>query len=227
MPRLAAQAPFDIVIRGGLVLDGTGADAAAVDIALRGDRIAAIGRIAPEQARRVIDAIGLHVAPGFIDIHTHSDGDILEFPTADGRVRQGITTEITGNCGGSATPLAGVDADRVRAEWKQEGIEASWTGMASYCERLNRTGISINHAQLVGQGTLRRNAVGLVDRPLPLDELAAVCRTLDEAMTEGAYGLSTGLEYVPGRYTPTSEIVAMSRVVARHGGFYATHIRRR
>lgn len=224
-PRLAAQTPFDVVIRGGLLLDGTGADAVAADIGLRGDRIAAIGRIAPEQARRFVEAAGLHVAPGFIDIHTHSDGDIFEFPTADSRVRQGITTEVTGNCGSSAAPLAGVDADRLKAEWQQEGLEASWTGMASYCERLTRTGISINHAQLVGQGTLRRSAIGLVDRPLNPDELAAVCRALDEAMAEGAYGVSTGLEYVPGRYTPTSEIVEMARIVARHGGFYASHIR--
>lgn len=224
-PRLFAQSSFDVVIRGALVLDGTGAEALAADIGIVGDRLAAIGRIAPEQARRVIDATGLHVAPGFIDIHTHSDGDILEYPTADSRVRQGVTTEVTGNCGGSAAPLAGADADRVRAEWNVEGVDASGTGLASYCDRLARVGISINHAQLVGQGTLRRNAVGLVDRPLTSDELAAVCRAVDETMAEGAYGLSTGLEYVPGRYTPTDEIVAMARVVARHGGLYASHIR--
>jgi N-acyl-D-aspartate/D-glutamate deacylase len=225
VPRLFAQAAFDLVIRGGFVVDGTGTAPFAADIGLAGDRIAAIGRISPEQARRVIDAAGLHVAPGFIDIHTHSDGDILIYPTADSRVRQGVTTEVTGNCGSSSAPLSGADVERTRREWREQNIEAAWSGMASYCDAINRAGISVNHAQLVGQGTLRQNAIGLVDRPLTAAELEAVCRAVDEAMVEGAWGLSTGLEYVPGRYTPTDEIVAMSRVVARHGGFYASHIR--
>ncbi len=224
-PRLFAQAPFDIVIRGGRILDGTGAPAFAADLALVRDRIAAIGTIGAEQGRRAIDATGLHVAPGFIDIHTHSDGDILLYPTADSRVRQGVTTEVTGNCGGSAAPLEGADIERTRRDWKDEGIEAKWSSVASYFAVLERTGISVNHAMLVGQGTLRENAIGLVDRPLTATELDAVCRAVDIAMAEGAIGLSTGLEYVPGRYTPTDEIVAMARVVARHGGFYASHIR--
>lgn len=98
-PALLAQARFDLIIRGGSVLDGTGTPALSTDIGIVGDRIAALGRISPEQAGRVVDATGLHVAPGFIDIHTHSDGDIFQYPTADSRVRQGVTTEVTGNCG--------------------------------------------------------------------------------------------------------------------------------
>lgn len=224
-PRVLAQASFDLVVRGGLVLDGTGAAAFPADIGIVGDRIAAIGRIAAEQGRRVIDAKGLHVAPGFIDIHTHSDGEILLYPTADSRVRQGVTTEVTGNCGGSAAPIGGPDAERIRAESKEEGLDAPWTSLAAYCDQLARTGISVNHAQLVGHGTLRRNAIGLANRRLTPEELAAVSKAVDQAMTEGAFGLSTGLEYVPGRYTPADEIVALARVVARHGGFYASHIR--
>lgn len=222
---LFAQSRFDLVIRGGTILDGTGAPPFPADIGLVGGRIAAMGQIAPEQAARVIDASRLHIAPGFIDIHTHSDGDIFQYPTADSRVHQGVTTEVTGNCGGSAAPLAGARADEIRRAYKEDGVDAAWTGVASYCDYLDRFGISVNHAQLIGQGTLRQNAVGLVDRQLTADELDAVLRAVDEGMAEGAFGLSTGLEYVPGRYTPTAEIVAMSRVVARHGGFYASHVR--
>ena len=225
LPRLEASASFDLVLKGGHVLDGTGAPAFAADVGIVGDRIAALGRIASEQARRALDITGLHVAPGFIDIHSHSDGDILLYPTADSRVRQGVTTELTGNCGGSAAPLGGVDAEETRREWREEGVEAGWTDVGSYLDLLDRTGVSINQALLLGQGTLRRNAVGLVDRPLTSDELDVVLRAVDDGMAQGAFGLSTGLEYVPGRYTPTDEVVAMARVVARHGGLYASHIR--
>jgi N-acyl-D-aspartate/D-glutamate deacylase len=132
---------------------------------------------------------------------------------------------LTGNCGGSAAPLGGAGADADRKSYREQGIEATWTGVASYCDVLDRTGVSINQALLVGQGTIRTNAIGNVDRRLTPDELAAVIRAVEEAMDEGAFGLSTGLEYTPGRYTPTGEIVAMARVVGRRGGLYASHIR--
>jgi len=225
LPRVEAAPSFDLVLRGGTVLDGTGGPGFSADIGLAGDRIAAIGRIAPEQGRAAVDVSGLHVAPGFIDIHSHSDPGILSYPTADSRVRQGVTTELTGNCGSSAAPLAGMDTEARRGEWREEGIEPTWGSVASYCDLLDRSGISINQALLVGQGTLRRNAVGLVDRVLSPDELSSVLAAVDDGMAHGAFGLSTGLEYVPGRYTPTDEIVAMARVVARHGGLYASHIR--
>jgi N-acyl-D-amino-acid deacylase len=115
--RVEAAPSFDVLIRGGTVLDGTGAPAFRADIGLVGDAIAALGEIAPEQGRRLIDASGLHVAPGFIDIHTHSDPDVLAYPTADSRVRQGVTTELAGHCGSSAAPLAGFGA----AERREEG----------------------------------------------------------------------------------------------------------
>ena len=224
-PRVAAAPSLDLVVRGGTVLDGTGAPAFRADVGLVGDRIAALGEIAPEQARRVIDASGLHVAPGFIDIHTHSDPDVLAYPTADSRTRQGVTTELAGNCGSSAAPLAGLGvAERVE-EWKRDGIAADWTDLASYLARVEAAGLSPNHALLVGHGTLRSNAVGDVDRPLTAEESRAVARSLEEALDQGAFGLSTGLEYVPGRYTPTAEIVELARLVARRGGLYASHIR--
>jgi N-acyl-D-amino-acid deacylase len=223
--RVEAVPSFDLVIRGGLVLDGTGAPAFPADLGITADRIAAIGDIAAEQGRRVLDASGLHVSPGFIDIHSHSDGDILAYATADSRVRQGVTTELTGNCGGSAAPMSDRSDDELRRQLAEEGVEANWTGVASYCDRLDKSGASINQALLLGQGTLRVNAIGNNNRALSSEELAGVLRAVEEGLDEGAFGISTGLEYTPGRYTPTDEIVSMARVVARRGGLYASHIR--
>jgi len=151
---------------------------------------------------------------------------ILVYPYADSRVLQGVTTELTGNCGGSAAPLVGIDADKRRQEMREDDdIPADWTDVASYFARVEQTGISVNHAMLVGQGTLRQNAVGAVDRPLSADELKAVIRAVEESLDQGVMGLSTGLEYVPGSYSPTEEIITLARTVARRGGLYASHIR--
>ena len=224
--RLEAATRFDLVLKGGTLLDGTGGPPWQADLGIAGDTIEAVGTIAPEQAKQVLDVAGFHVCPGFIDIHTHSDEGILAYPTADSRVRQGITTEVTGNCGSSAAPLHGLGAEEIRKNWlENEGIEADWSDVASYCARIERTGISVNHALLLGQGTIRAAQVGEVNRPLNPDELKGVLREVEEGMDQGAFGLSTGLEYTPGRYTPTAEIVEMARIVARRGGLYASHIR--
>jgi N-acyl-D-amino-acid deacylase len=224
--RVEAAAPFDLLLKGGMLLDGTGGPARQADLGIVGDTVEAVGTIAPEQSKRVLEVAGLHVCPGFIDIHTHSDQSILVYPTADSRVRQGITTEVTGNCGSSAAPLGGVEAEETRRSWlANEGIEADWSDVASYFARIERTGISVNHALLLGQGTIRAAEVGETNRPLTPDELKHVLRAVEDGMDQGAFGLSTGLEYTPGRYTPADEIVEMARVVARRGGLYASHIR--
>jgi N-acyl-D-amino-acid deacylase len=224
--RRAWSAPaFDLVIRGGSLVDGTGGAPFAADLGLRGDTIAAIGTIGAEQGRDVIDATGLTVTPGFIDIHSHSDGSLLEHPGAASRIRQGITTELTGNCGSSAAPLRGHDLEARRKEWRDEGVEPGWNGVAGFHQQLERTGIALNQALLVGQGTLRSNAVGDVERPLTAEERRELLRALEEALDEGAWGLSTGLEYVPGRYTPPDEIAELCSAVARRGGLYASHVR--
>jgi N-acyl-D-amino-acid deacylase len=191
---------------------------------LVGDTITALGRLDPEQGSRLLDASGLMVSPGFIDIHTHSDGDILRYPTADSRVRQGITTEVTGNCGGSAAPRSPEDTEEGRPD-PEGGPSRHWTDVASYFLALEDTRISVNHALLLGQGTLRGMVGGLEDRPLTQEELSLILSMVEEGMDQGAFGLSTGLEYVPGRFTPTHEIVGMTRIVARRGGVYASHVR--
>ena len=222
----AVAAPrFDLAIRGGTVLDGTGAPAFVADVGIEGDSITAIGKISAEQASRAVDARGLHVAPGFIDIHSHSDGSITAYPTADSRALQGVTTELTGNCGWSSAPLPADGVDERRAELRDAGIEADWTDVDSYLTRLERDGVSVNQALLLGQGTLRENEIGMADRRLTEGELKNLLREVERGMDHGAFGLSTGLEYTPGRYTPTDEIVAMARVVARRGGLYASHTR--
>ena len=226
LSRIRVTPEFDLVVRNGTILDGTGGPEWRADLGLVGDTITAIGSIDPEQGSQVLDASGLHVSPGFIDIHSHSDATIFAYPTADSRAQQGITTEVTGNCGFSAAPLEGVDVERRRSEMEEEsGAPVTWNGVASYFETLENIGISINQAMLLGQGKLRENVAGLEDRLLTDDEMRAVLRSVEEGMDEGAYGLSTGLEYAPGMFTPTDEIVALTRIVARRGGFYATHIR--
>jgi N-acyl-D-aspartate/D-glutamate deacylase len=196
---------FDVVLRGGTVYDGMGRPGVDADVAIEGDHIAAIGRIDAEQARHVIDVAGMCIAPGFVDIHSHSDRTILDCPTADSRVLQGYTTEITGNCGGSAAP-GKVD-------------------VAAYFKSIESTKVSVNVALLIGQGTLRDNAIGPLDRALTDAEMESVLRSLEESLEQGALGLSTGLEYVPGIYTKPDEIERLARVVAKFGGLYASHMR--
>lgn len=221
-----ASTSFDVVLKGGTILDGTGSPAWKSDVGIVGDTITAIGSIAPEQGKKVIDVSNLYVCPGFIDIHSHSDYSIPAYPTADSRVRQGITTEITGNCGSSAAPMTGLGREDSQKGLKEEyDYDAQWTDVASYFETLEKKKISLNQALLLGQGTIRSSIIGLEDRRVTPDELNAILRIVEEGMDQGAVGLSTGLEYTPGRYTPTEEIVQMTRVVARRGGFYASHIR--
>lgn len=225
--RVLAIPSFDIVLKGGTILDGTGGPAWQADIGITGDRIAAIGVFSAEQGARVLDLSGLHVSPGFIDIHSHSDGRILAYSTAESRVMQGVTTEVTGNCGSSAAPFpqSGELRERELESYKDDGIEVTWSDVAGYCRRLEEGGLSINQALLLGQGTLRGNAIGYANRPLTSEEMSLVIRTLEEGLEQGAFGLSTGLEYTPGQFTGIDEIIALARVVARYGGVYASHIR--
>jgi len=224
--RVRVVQEFDLVVRNGTILDGTGGPTWQGDLGIVADTITAIGAIDPARGSRVLDVSGLHVSPGFIDIHSHSDSTIFAYPTADSRSRQGITTEVTGQCGFSAAPLEGVDADIRRANMEEEtGAPVEWTSIASYFKTLEEIGISVNQAFMLGHGSLRQTVAGLENRLLSDDEMATVIRSIEEGMDLGAFGLTTGLEYTPGTFTPTEEIVTLARVIARRGGFYASHIR--
>ena len=203
VPLLAVQddASFDLIIRGGQVVDGTGNPWVRADVAVRGDRIARIGRLPGAAAERVIDAEGLVVTPGFIDPHTHAVRGIFEVPTADNYLLQGVTTLTEGNDGASPWPLG------------------------EHLARIAETRISPNWAVFTGQGTIRRRVMGSDDRAPTPDELDRMRRLVARAMEEGALGLSTGLFYVPGSFTGTDEVVALAAVAARYGGIYISHMR--
>ncbi len=220
----AATNPYDIVIRNGRIVDGTGSPWYAGDVAIRGGRIAALGRLADAPARRTIDARGMVVAPGFIDMLGQSELTILVDPHLPSKIYQGITTEITGE-GASIAPLndAVVKADHVTYE--HYGIQPSWRTFAEYFARLRKQGMGINLASYVGATQVRRVVLGDDNRaptPAELERMKALVR---EAMREGAVGLSTSLQYAPAPYATTEELIALAREAAKYGGTYASHIR--
>jgi len=195
--------PVDLLIRNGRIVDGSGNPWVRGDVAVRAGRIVAMGDLGAMVARRVIDAQDHIVAPGFIDTHAHIEGNLFGHPTADNYVQDGVTTVITGNCGASAD-----------------------VGIKAFFERMVQVGgTSINVASLVGHNTVRRQVMGLSNRPATADELQRMQAAVDLAMREGAVGFSSGLIYLPGLYSDTPEVVALARAAARHKGLYASHIR--
>ncbi len=218
---------WSLLIKNGVLIDGSGAPARAADVAVEGDRIAAVGPGLQGQAARVIDATGHVVAPGFIDAHSHSDLFYLECPAAESKLRQGCTTEVVGMCSFSQAPIAPGRADAVRG-WAG-GIGASldlrWESFGQYLEALRSVRPSINVVHFVGHGALRLAAVGAENRPVSSDDMRHMQRLLDEAMDAGAYGYSTGLVYPPSAYAATEELVTLARSMARRGGLYFSHVR--
>ena len=219
----------DLVIANGRIVDGCGNPWYYGDVAVRGDRIAAIGAAGALRGRAVVDAGGRYVAPGFVDPHTHSDISILQHPRADSVVRQGVTTHVTGNCGMSPAPLSAAHRDEALHNWAHywdiSGVAWDWTSFRQYLKALELAGGAINIAPLVGHGALRLAVMGLADRPATVKELARMERLLDAALRAGAHGLSTGLVYPPGCYAGTDELVRLCRVVGRYQAMYTTHIR--
>ncbi len=190
----------DLVITNGLILDGTGAPARAGSVAVKEGRVSAVGAVTG-RAVRVIDAGGAYIAPGFIDVHTHSE-KIAENPAAENFLRMGVTSIITGNCGNSRTDVA------------------------AFFEEITKAGMTLNVATLIGHGSVREEDMGgKFIRAPSAAQLEAMKARVDRAMKEGAVGLSTGLIYVPGSFAKTDEIIELAKVVARHGGVYASHIR--
>jgi N-acyl-D-amino-acid deacylase len=218
---------YDFIIRNGTVYDGRSSEGRRADVAVEGERIAAVGDLAAAEAKETIDGTGLVVAPGFIDVHSHSEIALLLCPTADSKILQGVTTEITGNCGMSSAPLAGPCVDHLTEMWRSEyGIEPTWRTFAEYFDYIETFGgTAVNVASLAGHGNLRASVVGYSDKPASKDAIANMQRLMDDAMTDGALGISTGLIYPPGIYADTHELVEVSRAAARRGGIYTSHIR--
>src|SRR5258708_839731 len=216
--------PYDIVIRNGHVIDGTGSPWYSADIAIQDGRIAAIGALTGAAARRTIYARHMAVTPGFIDMLGQSELSILVNPHLPSKIFQGITTEITGE-GNSAAPLndAIVRADRVTYEHFR--ITPDWKSFAQYFARLEKQGIGINLASYVGATQVRRMALGDVDRDPTSAELERMKGLVREAMRDGAVGLSTSLQYAPAPYAKTPELIALAGESGALGGIYATHMR--
>lgn len=191
---------YDIAILGGRIIDGSGKPARRADLGIAGGRIAAIGTISARDGRDTIEATKLVVAPGFIDVHTHAD-DLAEQPRAENFVRMGVTTIVAGNCGGSALDVG-------------EALT-----------KIEQTGVAINFATLIGHNTVRSAAMGRDNRPPTLPELTKMRSLVWRGMADGAVGFSTGLQYVPGTYAATPEIIELARVAGNAGGIYASHMR--
>ncbi len=229
-PAPGAAAPsFRGVLRGATVVDGSGAPRRRADVAVADGRITAVGGDAARAGGSVLDAEGLVLAPGFIDMHAHSDLALLRDPDHSAKLAQGVTLEVLGQDGLSYAPADPATRDLVReavAGWNGDGsdIDFDWHDVAGYLDRLDR-GIAVNAAYLVPQGTVRAMVCGWEDRPATDAELTRMRALVAEGLTQGAVGMSSGLTYSPGMYASTAELTALCEVVAAHGGYYCPHHR--
>ncbi|MFH1570106.1 MAG: D-aminoacylase [Gemmatimonadota bacterium] len=216
---------LDLLIRGGTVIDGTGKPGFAADVGVAGGRVAAVQPGLEAEAARTIDAAGLCVTPGFIDPHTHSDVPLLVDPKAQSKIRQGVTTEVVGNCGSSPAPLVGQALEEAQRRCALLELEVTWRSFGEYLERLRGPGTAVNVVPLVGHNTVRGSVMGYGEGAPTAAQQAEMEEQVARAMEEGAAGLSTGLYYPPGYYAGLDEVVGLARVAQRHGGVYASHIR--
>lgn len=217
---------FDLLLRGGTVFDGLGSVPLRADIGITGDRVTAIGDLTHATAGVVADVTGQFVAPGFIDIHTHSDISILFTPSMDSSLAQGVTSEVVGNCGFSLGLATNTDLFTLeKRSLVRGGIELDWDDLAGFLRRVEDTGIATNIATLAGHGTLRKRVLGLENRAPDAAELRKMQGELAAALDQGAIGLSSGLEYVPGMYADVAELTELAKVARDAGTFYATHLR--
>lgn len=217
---------FNVIIKNGQLLDGLGSPPLKTDLGMNGDKITAIGNLQTATADVVIDAGGLAVSPGFIDIHTHTDVELLVNPNGESKIHQGVTTEISGNCGYSPFPLNDLDFTELdESTFKRYGIHINWRDTAGFLDALEQKGTSLNYATFTGHGNLRAFVVGKNDvQPTP-EQMAEMKKVLAQSIEAGSLGLSTGLEYTPGSFAKTDELTELCKVVAIYSGVYSTHMR--
>lgn len=213
---------FDLIVRGGQVADGSGQPPERADVGIIGDRIVRIGDLSSESGGRVIDATGLIVAPGFIDVQGQSGTTLLADGNGESHLRQGITTEIIGEGGSPAFWTPGSDEGDSIAPF---GLTVDWKDFNGYFDKLRQQGTTINVGTFVPATMVRRTIIGMDNRPPTSDELSRMEAMVDRAMLDGAFGLSSALIYVPGTFAKTDELLALARVAARHKGIYISHIR--
>jgi N-acyl-D-aspartate/D-glutamate deacylase len=219
---------FDLLIRGGTLVDGTGSPGVPADVGITGDRIAALGdlsAVAQGDIRQEIDAKGRVVCPGFIDPHGHSDVSLFVDGALASHLRQGFTTQVSGNCGSTVAPITPTGRELVELELRVHRVTARWSSFAEYLEAVESERLGPNVAFLAGHGTIRGSVLGSEARPPSAEELAAMTRALEAALDAGAFGLSTGLIYAPGVHAAAGEIVELVRTAAQRSGVYATHMR--
>ncbi|KXS45685.1 MAG: N-acyl-D-amino-acid deacylase [Candidatus Frackibacter sp. T328-2] len=216
---------LDLKLKGGLVVDGSGQDKFAADIGIKDGIIVTIGNLSKDAAVEEYDINGFVVAPGFIDIHSHSDFSLLANPLASGKVYQGVTTEVVGNCGSSAAPVTEESKGSVIRNLQEYKLNLNWNDFTGYFKEINRKGCALNIASLVGHGLLRKSVMGDKTGEPTNTELKKMQKLLAQAMEGGAWGLSTGLIYPPSSYAKTDELIKLSKVVAEYNGIYASHIR--
>ncbi len=217
-------AQFDVLITNGRVVDGTGAPWFRADVGITGDRIAEVGQLSGRQATHTIDASNLVVAPGFIDMLGQSEFNVLADPRAASKITQGITTEITGE-GGSIAPLNDALIQSAQPTYDRFKVTLDFRTLDEYFKRLERNRIAINLGTFVGAGGVRAYVMGAAQKPATAADLEAMKQLVDQAMRHGALGLSTSLQYVPGRFATTDEIVELAKVAKQHGGIYISHQR--
>jgi N-acyl-D-amino-acid deacylase len=216
---------FDLIIKNGTLVDGIADETYKADIGIMGEQIKKIGDLQKASGKTVIDANDRMVSPGFIDIHTHTDIEILINRKAESKIRQGVTTELAGNCGTSAFPLKQPPPDYEKRLAEEANIPVDWTDLKGFHAAIEKNGTALNHGTLIGQSTIRGYVMGEDQREPTAEEMERMKKLVAEAMVQGAFGLSTGLEYTPGGFAEIDEIIALCHIVAKHGGFYATHIR--
>lgn len=226
-PRIQArERALDILIKNGSVIDGTGKREFIADLGIKDGKIVLIGKINEFNAKTIIDAKGLKVVPGFIDIHSHTDADLIINPRAESKIRQGVTTEITGQDGFSWGPLGGPEFDLTQKNFfEQYGEELKWRSIGDFLNDFSQRKFSVNIATMVGLGTIREFVVGLDNRPATSNELKRMQNEVIKAIEEGAIGISTGLEYTPGSFASTEELIELCKVAPEKFRLYATHMR--